>query len=47
MYWEILLPAGCSSDEFYLSDSDYNGLEYNEDKRLYTWMPDYVSTNQG
>ena len=36
-----------SSDEFYLSDSDYNGLEYNEDKRLYTWQPDYVSTNQG
>lgn len=36
-----------SSDDFYLTDADYNGLSYDEDKRLYTWQPDYVSTNQG
>ena len=36
-----------SSDEFYLSDADFDALEYQEDKRLYTWQKDYVSTNQG
>jgi len=36
-----------SSDEFYLSEADYNALEYQGDKRLYTWQKDYVSTNQG
>lgn len=35
-----------SSDDFYLNDADYNGLIYDEDKRLYTWEPDYVSTSQ-
>lgn len=32
-----------SSDDFYLSDADYNGLYYESDKRLYSWMPDYVT----
>ena len=36
-----------SGDEFYLSDADFDALEYQEDKRLYTWQNDYVSTNQG
>ncbi|UCA58263.1 RagB/SusD family nutrient uptake outer membrane protein [Chryseobacterium rhizoplanae] len=36
-----------SSDEFYLSDADFDALDYQEDKRLYTWQKDYVSTNQG
>lgn len=36
-----------SGDEFYLSEADYKALEYQEDKRLYTWQKDYVSTNQG
>ena len=35
-----------SSDDFYLSDADYNAMEYQEDRRLYTWQNDYVSTNQ-
>jgi len=36
-----------SSDEMYLSDADFNAMEYQEDKRLYTWQEDNVSTNQG
>lgn len=32
-----------SSDDYYLSDEDYDGLYYESDKRLYTWEPDYVS----
>jgi hypothetical protein len=35
-----------SSDDFYLSDQDYNGLIYDSDKRLYTWQPDYVTRPQ-
>lgn len=26
-----------SSDEIYITDSDYNGVSYEADKRLYTW----------
>lgn len=36
-----------SSDEMYLSDADFNAMEYQEDKRLFTWQNDNVSTNQG
>ena len=32
-----------SSDDYYMTDADYNGLYYEQDKRLYTWMPDHVS----
>jgi len=32
-----------SSDDFYLTDEDFNTLYYDSDKRLYTWQPDYVS----
>lgn len=32
-----------SSDDIFLTDGDYNGLNYESDKRLYTWQPDYVS----
>lgn len=32
-----------SSDDYYMTDADYNGLYYEQDKRLYTWMPDNVS----
>ncbi len=32
------------SDDFYLTDAQYNGLYFEEDKRLYTWMPDHVAT---
>lgn len=40
------LSGMASSDDYYLTDADYNALNYDEDKRLYTWQPDYVSTNQ-
>ena len=32
-----------STNDFYLTDVDFNGLYYESDKRLYTWQPDYVS----
>lgn len=32
-----------SSDDFYMTDADYDGLYYEQDKRLYTWMPDHVT----
>lgn len=32
-----------SSDDYYMTDADYNGLYYEQNKRLYTWMPDHVS----
>lgn len=31
------------SDNFYLTDEDYNGLYYESDKRLYSWAPYYVT----
>lgn len=40
------LSGMASSDDYYISDADYNALNYEEDKRLYTWQPNYVSTNQ-
>jgi len=36
-----------SCDELYLSDADFDAMEYQEDKRLYTWQKDYVSASQG
>lgn len=35
-----------SSDDFYISDADFNALVHEEDKRLYTWQPDHVSTSK-
>lgn len=32
-----------SSDDFYLTDADYNAKVFEEDKRLYTWRPDHVA----
>lgn len=32
-----------SSDDYYLTDVDYNGLSFEETKRLHTWMPDNVA----
>ncbi|MBL1411480.1 RagB/SusD family nutrient uptake outer membrane protein [Sphingobacterium faecale] len=32
-----------SADDLYLSDADFNGLYYESDKRLYSWMPDYIT----
>lgn len=36
-----------SSDEFYITDTDFNGLYYDSDKRLYSWQPDHVSKGVG
>lgn len=33
-----------SSDDYYLTDADYNALSFEASKRLYTWMPDNVAT---
>lgn len=35
-----------SSDDYYLTDKDYNGLGNESDRRLYTWQPDFVSRTQ-
>lgn len=37
------LSGMASSDDYYLTDADYDGLYYDEDKRLYTWQPDHIS----
>src|SRR5699024_373141 len=35
-----------SSDDYYLSAADFNSLQFESDKRLYTWQPDFVSRPQ-
>lgn len=35
-----------SSDDFYLTDSDYHNQAFESDKRLYTWQPDYISRTE-
>lgn len=32
-----------SADDYYLTDAQFNSLNFEEDKRLYTWMPDRVA----
>ncbi|AZA50547.1 RagB/SusD family nutrient uptake outer membrane protein [Chryseobacterium carnipullorum] len=32
-----------SSDDYYLTDADYNGLSFEASKRLHIWMPDNVA----
>lgn len=36
--------AEVSSGDMYVSDADYNNMELETDKRLYTWQPERVST---
>lgn len=36
-----------SSDEIYITDSDYNGISYEADRRLYTWQPNLVARASG
>lgn len=36
-----------SSDEIYITDSDYNGISYEADKRLYIWQPNLVARATG
>jgi len=36
-----------SSDDYYLTDNDFNALRNEEDKRLYTWQSSFVATNSG
>lgn len=33
-----------SSDDYYLTDADYNGLSFEASKRLHIWMPDNVAS---
>lgn len=40
---DFIAAGEVSSDDYYISDSDFNGLYYESDKRLYTWQPDYVT----
>ncbi|RQP14144.1 MAG: RagB/SusD family nutrient uptake outer membrane protein [Chryseobacterium sp.] len=35
-----------SSDEYYITDADYNALQHEENKRLYTWQPDHVAVSR-
>jgi len=41
------ISAEISSDDIYITDSDYNGISYEPDKRLYTWQPNLVSRSSG
>ncbi|MDH5034001.1 RagB/SusD family nutrient uptake outer membrane protein [Chryseobacterium cucumeris] len=41
------ISAEISSDDLYITDSDYNGISYEPDKRLYTWQPNLVSRSSG
>ncbi|WP_193813152.1 RagB/SusD family nutrient uptake outer membrane protein [Kaistella flava (ex Peng et al. 2021)] len=36
-----------SADDIYITDSDYNGVSYESDKRLYTWQPNLVARGSG
>lgn len=36
-----------SSDDIYITNSDYDGISYEADKRLYTWQPNLVSRSSG
>ncbi|RQO40174.1 hypothetical protein DBR39_04275 [Chryseobacterium sp. KBW03] len=41
------ISAEISSDDLYITDSDYSGISYEPDKRLYTWQPNLVSRSSG
>lgn len=43
---DFIAAGEVSSDDYYLSDADFNSLQYESEKRLYTWQPDYVSRPQ-
>lgn len=32
-----------SSDDYFLNDEDYDAMQSDQDRRLYTWQPDYVA----
>lgn len=40
---DFIASGEVSTDDYYLSDNDFNSLYYESDKRLYTWQPDYVA----
>lgn len=40
---DFIAAGEVSSDDYYLTDNDFNSLYYESDKRLYTWQPDYVA----
>lgn len=35
--------GGVCSDDYYLTDAQYNAIPFEENKRLYVWMPDRVA----
>jgi len=43
---DFIVAGQVSSDEYYITDADFNALAYESDKRLYTWQPDYVTRPQ-
>ncbi|MBF8457239.1 RagB/SusD family nutrient uptake outer membrane protein [Kaistella sp. G5-32] len=36
-----------SSDDIYITNTDFNGVSYDADKRLYTWQPNLVARASG
>lgn len=36
-----------SSDDFYVSEAEFNTMSVKAEKRLYTWQPDYVAKESG
>ncbi|MCH5685209.1 RagB/SusD family nutrient uptake outer membrane protein [Niabella sp. W65] len=40
---DFIASGEVSSDDYYLTDDNFNSLYYESDKRLYTWRPDFVS----
>ncbi|KEQ30161.1 hypothetical protein N180_06425 [Pedobacter antarcticus 4BY] len=43
---DFIAAGEVSSDDYYLSDADFNSMQYESEKRLYTWQPDYVTRPQ-
>ena len=40
---EFASAAAISADDYYLTDAQYNAIPFEENKRLYVWMPDHVA----
>lgn len=43
MNGEFASAGAISSDDYYLTDAQFNAIPFEENKRLYTWMPDRVA----
>ena len=40
---EFTSAAAISADDYYLTDAQFNAIPFEENKRLYQWMPDHVA----